>query len=175
MIYFAQAENGHIKIGFSSNVRTRIRALQGQVPLRVTLLKTVIGSRRLEGQLHQKFASTRLWGEWFQPSEELLTFIETIVEDKRALPPNKPGPKGDADHIPEQTNRAHGVVESDCGRIWTPRQVAAALAVDLEEAMDALKYLADKGRICRGRNSKEFYARKLRECAELARYDEDGE
>lgn len=77
-VYFVQGELGRIKIGFSSNVESRLRDLQcsSAVPLR--LLASIPGGPAVEAELHARFASARVHGEWFEPTEDLLVFIEAV-------------------------------------------------------------------------------------------------
>jgi hypothetical protein len=73
-VYIARVEDstaenhGLIKIGSSTNPRTRIRSLCAR------LLSLEDGGRRREGELHTRFWRYRLHGEWFAPVEELLDY-----------------------------------------------------------------------------------------------------
>lgn len=74
-VYFAQAPTtGAIKIGFTSDVHRRIR----QIRPRVELLALMHGGRSWERQMHDRFAHLRIEGEWFQPADELINFIESL-------------------------------------------------------------------------------------------------
>jgi len=74
-VYFVQAGNGLIKIGMSLNVNSRIKALQQASPLKLSLLKTIDGGRKMEASLHKTFKHLRSHGEWFFPQQDLITFI----------------------------------------------------------------------------------------------------
>ncbi len=77
VVYFIQPINGGpIKIGWSSDVKRRLAALNSAHPYELTILGTIRGSVRDERRLHHRFSSGRLQGEWFEPSEELLAFIK---------------------------------------------------------------------------------------------------
>ena len=75
MIYFVQAGDGHIKIGFAKDVPSRLAELQTAHVVPLTLLAHVVGDRLQEAALHRRFAAGRVRGEWFRSSPELLAFI----------------------------------------------------------------------------------------------------
>jgi hypothetical protein len=71
--YFIQSsESGAIKIGTSSVVSSRLTALQTANPHKLVLLGVSAESERV---LHREFASDRLAGEWFNPSDRLCRWI----------------------------------------------------------------------------------------------------
>ena len=76
-VYFFQgADTGRIKIGISDNPQSRLKSLQSSEKL--TILKQIEGGEQVERQLHSKFKHLRLHGEWFEGSDELLEYIETL-------------------------------------------------------------------------------------------------
>lgn len=78
-VYFAQrGADGPIKIGVSGSVKTRVSALQTAVAEPVHLLASIVGDRHIEAALHERFRSSRLKGEWFSPSSELLAHIASL-------------------------------------------------------------------------------------------------
>lgn len=69
VVYFIQAEDGPVKIGYTSKpVKKRLGALQSHNAKRLTLLGTTPGSRQLERMLHRQFKDGRIHGEWFKPN-----------------------------------------------------------------------------------------------------------
>jgi hypothetical protein len=76
-VYFIQAENGGpVKIGKclqARSVRERMVALQCAHPYPLVIRRLVKGRKRLERQLHLRFASlrTRPDGEWFELDDTL--------------------------------------------------------------------------------------------------------
>jgi len=83
-IYFIQEGlQGNIKIGISQNPNDRIKQLQtgSSTPLRTLLVKE--GTQKDEEGLHKKFKKFQLKGEWFEPSEEILVYIEEEKEKKK--------------------------------------------------------------------------------------------
>lgn len=75
-VYFIQAEQGGpIKIGVCRDPHARLASLQTCNPLKLRILGVVEGVEKDERRLHRRFAATRLQGEWFEPSGELLEYV----------------------------------------------------------------------------------------------------
>jgi len=76
-IYFIQGENGGlIKIGWATWPALRMARMQPHSPVILTLLHHEAGNGRQERELHVRFASARQHGEWFDPVQEILDYIE---------------------------------------------------------------------------------------------------
>jgi hypothetical protein len=73
-VYFADA-GGHIKIGWSRKVSTRLAQLQTGSAVPIRLLGTMPGGRAAEQRIHEQFAHLRISGEWFIAAPELLAFV----------------------------------------------------------------------------------------------------
>ena len=88
LVYFVRdGVDGPIKIGTTrGGVEKRIRSVQIGCARDLVLLGTIDGGRDLERELHQRFHTLRLRGEWFHPSHELLGWIQRAV-NKPAPPP----------------------------------------------------------------------------------------
>lgn len=73
-IYCIQAASGPMKVGYvrGSLVERRLKSLQGATHEALTLVNTRAGNQREERALHAKYASDRIRGEWFNPSDILL-------------------------------------------------------------------------------------------------------
>lgn len=70
--FFRQGER--IKIGFSTNVKQRIKDFgAGQ------LLGTMPGTMHTERQMHERFAHLRDAGEWFRPGPDLEQFCHALA------------------------------------------------------------------------------------------------
>ncbi|WP_224364201.1 DNA N-6-adenine-methyltransferase [Hyalangium versicolor] len=85
-VYFARGPTGNIKIGVSANPWARVASLQtGAGGGKIVLLAIVDGGVEDERRLHERFASTRLVGEWFSPTPEILELIASFppAEDSR--------------------------------------------------------------------------------------------
>lgn len=79
-VYFLEADLPEpiIKIGRASNLRTRVIAVQRSSPVQLKLIgagNCPAGSEKL---LHEAFAKSRLFSEWFSPTPDLLTFIKSL-------------------------------------------------------------------------------------------------
>jgi hypothetical protein len=81
-LYFIQAENGAIKIGISKKVKKRLRDLQTASPLKLKIIKIMKGKAHLEGELHKQFHDYNIHGEWFNPAQELLYYINRNSDEK---------------------------------------------------------------------------------------------
>jgi hypothetical protein len=82
MLYFIQAEGvGHIKIGFTADddAAARLATLQTGSPVPLKLLGTVPGTMDDEKNLHRRFASSKVHGEWFKPVPDLVAIIPPTV------------------------------------------------------------------------------------------------
>lgn len=77
-VYFIRAQSGDIKIGCTSNVKRRLKALQTSAGEPLELLATMPGKHAAETRLHQRFHHLRKSGEWFSPAPELLAFVESL-------------------------------------------------------------------------------------------------
>lgn len=85
-VYFLRAE-GRIKIGYSDDVEKRAKQVFRAYP-DGEILGSMPGDRALEAHLHRKFADSRLFGEWFEPSDDLMTLIGVVCTG-----PDLPEPK----------------------------------------------------------------------------------
>lgn len=78
-VYFISSNdvpNFPIKIGYAkSDADVRLKALQTGCPYNLFVLATIRGSQGTETRLHDKFAVTRIRGEWFQRSHDLMRVI----------------------------------------------------------------------------------------------------
>ena len=76
-VYFMQpAAGGAVKIGMSRDIHSRLEVLQRQSPDKLRVLATMPqNSAYTERLLHERFDHLRLHGEWFNGTEELLSFI----------------------------------------------------------------------------------------------------
>jgi hypothetical protein len=82
-VYFLKAEGlGLIKIGIAADVASRLAALQTGSPDNLVLLGVIRSAdpRALERHLHEEFGASRVRGEWFEPTPELIARIEQDAE-----------------------------------------------------------------------------------------------
>ena len=77
LVYFiVNREVGTVKIGVSTNPKSRMNHLQIGSPHRLVLAATSPGGYSLENQLHVQFAKHRLSGEWFRLVPEIQQRID---------------------------------------------------------------------------------------------------
>ena len=77
-VYFASCNhpNFPIKIGWATDVKYRLQALQCALPYEITLLAAFQGTLEDERRLHIGFHEHRLEGEWFERAPALLILID---------------------------------------------------------------------------------------------------
>jgi hypothetical protein len=78
VVYYLAFDN-RIKIGTSTNLAVRLRAVPHD-----EVLTTELGDHRLERQRHRQFAGSRLIGEWFSPTGDLLAHIDALKHAAKA-------------------------------------------------------------------------------------------
>lgn len=88
-VYFVSDGHGHIKIGMSKNIKTRMHHLQNASPYDLTLLGSLeVGQRELtyelENDIHRELKEKQMRKEWFAMSdEEAIEVIKKYQEDWR--------------------------------------------------------------------------------------------
>jgi hypothetical protein len=80
-VYFVSF-NKWVKIGFSSDIWTRVEKLDC-LPEPVVLLALVPGTRQLEWELHDRFSKYHSYAEWFSHEGKLAAHIQKLRD--RAL------------------------------------------------------------------------------------------
>lgn len=79
-VYFLASDNGLIKIGCSSDPKSRLSNLMSSSPIPLSFLGMMQGSRNLEAKIHHRFSYCRRHGEWFEATEDLLSYIKEHCE-----------------------------------------------------------------------------------------------
>ena len=73
-VYFLQcAQTGLVKIGVAANIRARVVDIDQECPTLLIYLGAVKAGRELESALHRQLAKYRVHGEWFSPSDAVLS------------------------------------------------------------------------------------------------------
>jgi hypothetical protein len=88
-VYFISAEQPAdypIKVGFTArrSASPRLGWLQNACPYKLVVMATMPGTVRDEAAILQRFAQTRLQGEWLRRSAELLQFIDQMAFNLRS-------------------------------------------------------------------------------------------
>lgn len=79
MVYFLQTDH-YVKIGFSETPQKRISSIQVSLPTKLRVLMIIKGGRKLEKQLHKRFAHLRSNGEWFKINEEIEDYLAEMED-----------------------------------------------------------------------------------------------
>jgi DNA-binding XRE family transcriptional regulator len=80
VVYFIQAgAGGPIKIGIAANLQRRIATLQTGCPEPLVVLGTIAGGPLEEARLHAHLRAFRIRGEWFKPSELVLSTVQQAL------------------------------------------------------------------------------------------------
>lgn len=64
-VVYAIAAGDSVKIGYTTNLEQRMKAIQSTCPHPIVCLGTAPGGQLLERALHRQFARHRVYGEWF--------------------------------------------------------------------------------------------------------------
>ena len=135
-VYFLhEGDTGPIKIGYSRDPNERMLAFRGRsnaAPLK--LLATVRGSYSREALLHVQFAKSRINGEWFSPSTELIALIQTFSGASRTTSTTPVGPPA-LDKLGAM-KEAHEAERAAAFKIW--RAALEAAKGNVREAADAV-------------------------------------
>ena len=75
MIYFIR-QSDYVKIGYASDVRTRLSDLQVASPYDLSVLFMMEGDYDKEKELHDRFVKDKIRGEWYILSEDIREYIE---------------------------------------------------------------------------------------------------
>jgi len=83
-VYFARAGRGNrVKIGTTSSVTSRMRALSHPLVGKLRVIGVVPGGYEVEARMHQRFAEYRIKGEWFRLEDELAEFVAGLRKSKQ--------------------------------------------------------------------------------------------
>jgi len=76
-VYFVECPaRGLIKIGFTADIRNRMRTLRTSATDAIRLIGSIEGTRRDEMALHARFMRRRKFGEWFEDCPEIRAYIQ---------------------------------------------------------------------------------------------------
>ena len=132
MIYFiANESDTAVKVGYtSSNPLSRLAGLQTGHHEKLRLIAVTEGDEAAERRLHSIFASDRLEGEWFRPSEYLYATIDFLGEAQNFdKPKGSRARKREADEAAELERREGVRYRREWQRLHCAGRIANSAAV----------------------------------------------
>lgn len=79
-VYFIQAEGGGpVKIGWAKRPKKRLSSIQTSHKDRLVIRKLVAARTEAEAKFHKRFAKSRLQGEWFEATPDLVAFMAAEI------------------------------------------------------------------------------------------------
>lgn len=85
-LFWSHPAGQRVKIGFSKRLHNRMGQLKPADRTPVVVLGAIRGTMLRERELHRRFASLRIAGEWFRADPALLSFIETENQLPETVP-----------------------------------------------------------------------------------------
>lgn len=83
-VYFLHAINSNtVKVGYTTNLLGRVRAIQLANPETIKLIGSVPGSFHSERAYHQAIWPHHVKGEWFYYNDKVVVFIKNILDRSR--------------------------------------------------------------------------------------------
>lgn len=73
VVYFLRADNGLVKIGYTTNLKLRLKTVSTSCSSPIDVMRTEDGSIALERAFHKMFEAYRVRLEWFRFAPEMLT------------------------------------------------------------------------------------------------------
>lgn len=80
--FMGSREHGIVKIGRTSELKSRMMNLRNSSPVPVKLFAVVYGGYEIEPFLHERFKAARKHGEWFEITSEIDDCINSIKAHK---------------------------------------------------------------------------------------------
>lgn len=78
---------GDIKIGYSKSPYQRMKCIQVNIPTRITNVVLKEGDRKLERDIHRKFKSHWLSGEWYKGAQDIKDYFINLPGKEIQLTP----------------------------------------------------------------------------------------
>lgn len=150
IVYFLQAADGPVKVGWCSSrdgIARRLRAAQLGHPARLQVVAAILGDRTLEHQLHHRWRNHRLEGEWFRPNPDMLGYLAGLRGHPSATDPHSTPPPQQQRTPPQAMRHARYWIDvvtlgalagGLAGAAWHPLAgpvaIAAMAAIGIREA-----------------------------------------
>jgi len=86
-VYFLRAQGtGLVKIGYSQDIRKRMATASVWCPHQLELIAVIPGGRKRESAIHSHLISSRVIGEWFRETPELIEIANNGALDVGLAP-----------------------------------------------------------------------------------------
>lgn len=79
-IYFVTFDLETVKVGFATDVRSRLSQIQVSSPAELTEIVRYLGTPDDEGRIHNLLRQHRIRGEWFDWNDEVDGFMEDMFD-----------------------------------------------------------------------------------------------
>jgi hypothetical protein len=80
-VYFIQCHNNHfIKIGYTKDIKARLQIIQSNNPEQIDILNIIMGTEKLESQIHNQLSKYKIRGEWYYPKQEVVNLMNQYVD-----------------------------------------------------------------------------------------------
>ena len=91
IVYFIGPEVGPVKIGYTTNLPSRLKRLQSGSPVRLSVLAAALEQEMIQERIyHFRFAEHRLHGEWFARCPEIEAEIARLTSPPTKGTPHDP-------------------------------------------------------------------------------------
>lgn len=125
-VYFVKAaeEGSLVKIGTTTNLGLRLKALQAYEKERLRVIGTIDGDRSTESFIHGVFAQYREAGEWFRYEGDLKRYLESKRPEDRTFIVSLPGLLPYFGYVPDGRSYEERMQElgEDRERLWAEFQ-----------------------------------------------------
>lgn len=85
VVYFVLCR-GALKVGYTTDLKQRIKTLQDANPDRLQVLGAIPGTRAVETLIQERFGACWIHGEWFRADADLLTYAHGLISGTEPLP-----------------------------------------------------------------------------------------
>lgn len=80
-VYFIQCHNSHfMKVGYTKDIKARLQIIQSNNPEKIDILNIIMGTEKLETQIHHQLIKYKIRGEWYYPKEEVINLMNQYVD-----------------------------------------------------------------------------------------------
>lgn len=143
-VYFVSAP-GRVKIGFTTHPESRLQQLQRMDMETLTVIGSIVGTRKNERDLHAELVPFNIRGEWFVDCDQVRSVINAALTDGFPL---EPAEDGDPDR--SDISRNHNTIVAarnairEASEIGDKIRVGVARGEDVSELVRTATFLAEQ-------------------------------